>query len=290
MGPADARAQLRAEIERAVRRLQEAGVPSPRPDALALAAYALGVPQLILAAPPPLPEGFAARYGQVVERRARREPLQHIVGFAGFRHVRLRVVPGVFVPRPETEIVAGAAIDAACQVAAPLVVDLCSGSGAIAAAVADEVADARVVALDVDPAAAELTRDNLAAAGASAARVVCGDVADPDVLGELAGSVDVVVSNPPYIPPDGVPIDPEVRDHDPAAALYGGGTDGLELPRQVVSAAGRLLRAGGYLIMEHGDVQGAAVRDLVAADGRFEGIVTRRDLTDRDRFVVARRR
>jgi release factor glutamine methyltransferase len=285
----DERAALRAQLETAAARLAAAGVPSPRPDALALAAHALGVERLVLAVPPPVPDGFAARYRDLVARRAAREPLQHILGFTHFRRVRLRVEPGVFVPRPETELVAGAAIAAARVVAgrAPLVVDLCTGTGAIAAAVADELPGARVVAVDVEPAAAALARANLA--GAPSARVRVGDVADPGLLAELDGTVDVVVSNPPYIPPDTEPVDPEVREHDPARALYGGGADGLGVPRLVSAAAARLLRPGGVLVMEHGDAQGAAARTLVAAAGAFAEIVTHPDLTGRDRFVTARR-
>lgn len=283
---ADDAAALRAEIERAVHVLAGAGVASPHPDALALAEHALGVPRLVLAVPPVLPPEFVERYRLLVERRARREPLQHIVGFTHFRRLRLRVVPGVFVPRPETEVVAGAAIDAARAVPGAVVVDLCCGSGAIAAAVADEVPGARVIAVDAEPAAVALTRDNT---GAARVTVLAGDVTDPSLLIDFGGRVDVVVSNPPYIPPDGVPVDPEVRDHDPARALYGGGTDGLDVPRAVVAAAARLLRPGGTLIMEHGDRQGAQVRALVAGSAAFADIGTRPDLTGRDRFVVARR-
>lgn len=292
----DERAALREQVERAVAELAAAGVPSPRPDALALAAHALGVRQLVLAAPPPLPDGFAGRYRELVARRSTREPLQHILGWTGFRRLRLWVAPGVFVPRPETELVAGAAIEAARQAQAAagrpaVVVDLCTGTGAIAAAVADEVPGARVVAVDLDPAAVALARANLAAAGDGdgAAAVEAGDVADPRLLAELAAGVDVVVANPPYIPPDAEPLDPEVRDHDPAAALYGGGVDGLDVPRLVVAAAARLLRPGGWLVMEHGDEQGPAVRSLVHAADGFDRIATRPDLTGRDRFVTARR-
>lgn len=283
---------LRSEIDAAAARLGGAGVPSPGPDALALAEHALGVDRLVLAVPPPVPADFAARYADLVARRARREPLQHILGWAAFRHLRLRVEPGVFVPRPETELVAGAAIEAARAVSGrpPLVIDLCTGTGAIAAAVADEVPGARVVAIDVDPAAVALARANLATAGDGTARVRSGDVADPQLLAELAGAADVVVSNPPYIPPDAEPVDPEVRDHDPARALYGGGADGLDVPRLVIAAAARLLRPGSLLVMEHGDEQGLVVRQAVAAAGAFTEIGTRPDLAGRDRFVTARRR
>jgi release factor glutamine methyltransferase len=196
----------------------------------------------------------------------------------------------VFVPRPETEVVAGAAIDAARSVTGrdPVVVDLCTGTGAIAASIADEVPTAHVIAVDVDPAAVELARTNLADFG-DRARVDRADITVPGLLAELAGSVDVLVSNPPYIPPDAVPIDTEVRAHDPQRALYGGGADGLDVPRDVVASAIRLLRTGGLLVMEHGDEQGPSVRAVVAGTGGFTEIGTRQDLTGRDRFVVARR-
>lgn len=291
MNSADDRTRLRAGIDHAVTTLAEAGVASPRVDATALAAYALGVSQLVLAMPPPLPSGFDAEYAELVERRRLREPLQQIVGFAVFRHVTLRVEPGVFVPRPETEVVAGAAVAEAASITEhrPLVVDLGSGTGAIAASVDVEVPGVRVIAVEVDPAAATLTRANLATVASDSARVVQSDVADPGLLADLDGTVDVVVSNPPYIPSDEVPEDPEVRVHDPARALYGGGADGLDVPRAVARAAARLLRRGGLFVMEHGDAQGPAVRELVDAVGGFDEIRTHLDLTDRDRYVTARR-
>jgi len=257
---------------------------------MALAARALGVERLTLAVPPPVPAGFTERYRALVARRAAREPLQHILGFAWFRHVRLLVRPGVFVPRPETEVVAGAAIDEARSITrrTPLVVDLCTGTGAIAASVADEVPTASVIAVDAEPAAVDLARTNLAAFD-DRARAELADVTASGLLAELAGCVDVLVSNPPYIPSDAVPVDPEVHEHDPARALYGGGADGLDVPRAVIAAARRLLRSGGLLAMEHGDEQGPSVRELVESDGGFDRPQTRQDLTGRDRYVIARR-
>ena len=287
--------RLRQVVTGATRLLAEAGVPSPAHDAEALAAYALGLDRLEWALTPDADDGFTTRYADLVERRRRREPLQRIVGSAGFRYLTVVVADDVFVPRPETEVVAQVAVDEAARLAAagtaPLVVDLCCGSGVIGVSVADEVPDARVVAVDSSPAAVAASRTNAADAGAgvdSRVEVRLGDVGDRATLADLDGTVDVVVANPPYIPPDAVPQDPEVRDHDPDLALYGGGADGLEVPRAVVRAAARLLRADGLLVMEHAEVQAAAVRQSVGSGG-FTAVRTERDLTGRDRMVVARR-
>lgn len=174
--------------------------------------------------------------------------------------------------------------------------DLCTGSGALAAAVLDELPQAEVLAVDLSPEAVELAAENLEAAGPGRGRVLRADLAgspgdaDP-ALAELAAAagVDAVLSNPPYVPPDAVPRDPEVARHDPAAALYGGGAEGLELPRQVLRWARHLLRPGGLLVMEHADVQGEVTRALAAEVGGFGTPITARDLTGRDRFLVVRR-
>ncbi len=286
--PGGASPSVRTYVDGAARLLREAGVVSAQVDATALAACALGVDRLpVTRSHDPAPDGFAARYAGLVDRRRRREPLQHIVGRTGFRYLDLQVEPGVFVPRPETETVAGHAVAEAARIAAGgSVVDLCCGTGAIALAVATEVPGARVVAVDVDAAAVDLTRRNAAAVGARL-DVRQGDVRDPDLLSDLAGTVDVVVANPPYIPPDQVPVDPEVRDHDPDLALYGGGLDGLDLPRAVLAAAVRLLAPGGLLVMEHAEVQAPAVRAAARAAGLVE-VRTEADLTGRPRAVVAR--
>ncbi|AEI12971.1 peptide chain release factor N(5)-glutamine methyltransferase [Cellulomonas gilvus] len=285
---------VRALVEGAVRVLDEADVPSPRVDATQLAAYALGLPRLELAlAPDPAPDGFVEEFAGLVERRRSREPLQHIVGSTVFRYLTLRVEPGVFVPRPETEVVAQVAIDEAARLVAaggrPLVVDLCCGTGAIALSVDTEVPGTDVVAVDLSAEAVGLTRANHGAVGSLGMRVEQGDVRDPALLAELAGRVDVLVSNPPYVPPDAVPREPEVRDHDPDLALYGGGLDGLDVPRAVLAAAARLLAPGGLLVMEHAEVQDAAVRQAASATGAFEQVRTLPDLTGRPRMLVARR-
>ncbi|MPV38973.1 peptide chain release factor N(5)-glutamine methyltransferase [Georgenia subflava] len=266
--------------------LTDAGVPSPAVDARLLAEHLLGGP-LVLA--PAVDTELLARYAELVRRRGRREPLQHITGTMAFRHLVLHAAPGAFVSRPETEVVAGVAVDAAGAVAAggriPVVVDLCTGSGAIALAVATEVPGSVVHAVELSDAALAVARRNVADL-APDVHLVAGDAAT--ALPELDGTVDVVVSNPPYIPPDAVPVDVEVREHDPDVALYGGGPDGLTVPRAVVATAARLLRPGGVLVMEHAEVQSAAVREIVRAAGLGQ-VTTGVDLTGRDRYVSARR-
>ena len=283
----------RTLIEDAARDLAAAGVPSPDHDARALAAFALGRDRLPALAGLEVDPDAAATFSALVERRRRREPLQHLVGSTGFRYLTLAVEPGVFVPRPETEVVAQVAIDEATRLAAegraPVVVDLCCGAGGIAVSVATEVPASQVVAVDISRQAVALTRRNALAAGVGAIRLEQADVAEPDLLADLDDNVDVVISNPPYIPPDGVPVDPEVRDHDPALALYGGGPDGLDVPRAVAAAARRLLRPGGLFVMEHAEVQDAAARTLASAAG-FDEVRTIADLTGRPRAVVARLR
>ncbi|KQT02513.1 peptide chain release factor N(5)-glutamine methyltransferase [Cellulomonas sp. Leaf395] len=279
---------MRALVEGASSILADAGVPSPRHDATALAAHVLGQERLELALAPPVPDGFAEQFAGLVERRRNREPLQHLVGSTGFRYLTLLVEPGVFVPRPETEVVAQVAIDEAARLTDPLVVDLCCGAGGIALSVATEVPGARVVAVDLSIEAVDLTRRNAVAVQADV-RVEHGDVADPMLLQELDGTVDVLVANPPYIPPDAEPVDPEVRDHDPDLALYGGGLDGLDVPRAVLRAAARLLVPGGLLVMEHAEVQDAAAREAAQSTGAFVEVESRPDLTGRPRMLVARR-
>src|SRR5690606_3382282 len=234
---------------------------------------------------PPTADQLTA-YAALVERRRRREPLQHLTGEMFFRHLRLVSAPGAFVVRPETELVAEEAITAARRLPAPRVVDLCTGSGAIALAVATEVPAAEVWAVELSEAAPAVARRN-AADLAPHVTLVQDDAAT--ALPELDGTADVVVSNPPYVPPDAVPRDPEVRDHDPDLALYGGGHDGLDVPRAVLRTAARLLRPGGTLVMEHAEVQATAVRAAATGTGAFVDVRTVQDLSGRDRMVVARR-
>ena len=227
---------------------------------------------------------------ELIERRAAREPLQHIIGRAPFRSLELAVGPGVFVPRPETESVAQFAIDALLAVPSPSPrgIDLGTGSGAIAIAMATEVPHARVFAVENSPRAFIWARQNARELAGDNLRLIFADLADtPATLGgeQLDGTLDVVVSNPPYIPLGAIPRDPEVRLHDPEAALYGG-IDGLDVVRAVSSRARRLLHPGGVLIIEHGELQGDGMRTLLGADG-WRAASTHRDLLGRDRTTTA---
>lgn len=276
-------------VERSAALLERAGVPTPRVDAELLVGHVLGLSRGGVQARAAVDAAITAEQDaairEAVERRAAREPLQHITGRAAFRALDLAVGPGVFVPRPETEQVAQFAIDALRAVASaePLGVDLGTGSGAIALAMATEVPRARVVGVELDPDAFVWARRNLTEVGAPNARIVRADLAN--ALPELDGMVDVLISNPPYIPLGMVPRDPEVRLFDPEPALYGG-EDGLDAVRAVSRTGLRLLRPGGTLVLEHGELQAAAIAHLLADDG-WRAIAGHRDATGRDRATTA---
>ncbi|GAA0996196.1 peptide chain release factor N(5)-glutamine methyltransferase [Subtercola frigoramans] len=282
---------VRVLLEHATAVLSRAGVPDPDVDAQLLLGHVLGASrgqvQAFTFTDAPVSADDAIAIAEVIERRAGREPLQHITGTTGFRSLELAVGPGVFVPRPETEFVAGLAIDSLRSMAdeSPLAVDLGTGSGAIALSLATEVPHARVVAVENSSPAFIWAKQNFAAVDARNARLVFIDLAV--ALPELDGLVSVVVSNPPYIPAGAIPRDPEVRLFDPEHALYGG-EDGLDVVRSVSQTARRLLRAGGALVIEHGELQGAEIRELLASDG-WNATATHRDLTGRDRATTALR-
>ena len=273
----------RSVLAAATRRLAEAGVPSPEYDAAALLAHVLGTSRATLFAVESVHPDQLVELDALVDRRARREPLQHLTGIAHFRHVALAVGPGVFVPRPETELLAGWAIEEASTTDRPLVLDLGTGSGAIAAAVADEVPSAKVHALELDERAHQWAERNLAGTGVDLRQ---GDLAT--AFDDLAGQVDVIASNPPYIPLDAwESVAPEARDHDPELALWSGG-DGLDAIRALEARAAVLLRPGGVIGVEHADVQGETAPGVFADSGRWTEVKDHHDLADRPRFLTAR--
>ncbi len=279
-------------VKRATAVLADAGVPSPALDAQLLAAHLLGVGRgevvAMLFGTTVSPSG----YDSLIARRAAREPLQHITGVAYFRHLELAVGPGVFVPRPETETVVQLGIDVLTQLrlergaAAELVaVDLGTGSGAIAGSLATEVPGCQVYAVELSQDAFVWARQNLETTGVT---LVQGDLRD--AFPELNGRADVVVSNPPYIPAAAIPRDLEVRLHDPHMALYGGGADGLEMPAAAAATAARLLRPGGFFVMEHAEVQAAQMAQMFQNSGDWHHVQGHQDLTGRDRATSGIRR
>jgi release factor glutamine methyltransferase len=272
-------------------RFSDAGIETPKADAELLVGHVLELSRGEVQAQALIDATIDAAKLQELEplaiRRESREPLQHITGIAYFRQLELHVGRGVFVPRPETESVAQLAIDAlsAAQTPEPIAVDLGTGSGAIALAMAVEVPTARVFAVEKSTDAFPFTRKNFEKYEHTGARLVLGDLRDE--FAELNGTADVVASNPPYIPVDAIPRDPEVRDYDPNLALYGG-ADGMDVIHLVSATASRLLREGGYLVIEHADNQGEQVRQLLLADGWHE-VQKHQDLTGRDRSVSAKK-
>ncbi len=274
--------------------LREAGVSSPEYDARELLAHVTGSSRMVLADPTP---EQAAEFGRLVARRAEREPLQHLTAVAYFRHVELVVGPGVFVPRPETELLAGWAVEQAALVSrlgrgrprtstsgGPVVVDLCTGSGAIAKSVAEEVPGAAVHAVELDESAFPWAERNLAGTGVD---LRLGDFRT--AFEDLLGTVDVVVCNPPYVPLEAwESVAVEARDHDPHLALFSG-DDGLDAIRALAVRAAALLRPGGVVGVEHADVQGESAPAVFAAQGSWDEVRDHEDLNGRPRFVTARR-
>jgi len=285
---------LRGGIRAAAARLREAGVASADVDAVELAAHALGVDasevrRLMVLGGRTLPSTYAA----LVDERVRRVPLQHLTGRSHFRRLTLSVGPGVFVPRPETELLVELALAEVDRVAAsptdaPVrVVDLCSGSGAIALSVKEERPDTEVRGVEISPDAyawAVANRDRLGLE----VDLAEGDATQP-CFPDWTNGVDVVTVNPPYIPVGAVPLDPEVRDHDPAVALYGGSEDGLAIPLAVARVAATLLRPGGLVLLEHADSQGESLPRRLAAAGGWTDVTDHDDLSGRPRVTTARR-
>jgi release factor glutamine methyltransferase len=296
--------RVRDVIVDAQRRLTDAGVPSPSADAAEIVAHALGVPRTALYLHDPIDGAARVRIEQLMAKRITRVPLQHIIGTAPFRRMNIRVGPGVFTPRPETELVAEAAIRVLRDTPTDqrTAVDLCSGSGAIALALATELDHVTAYGVEVSPEAMRWAEVNHAAAESllreqqSSLTLVLGDAGADDVLVALHGTVAVVTCNPPYIPDAMVPKEPEVQMHEPGIALFGG-PDGLDQIRRMQQTAARLLRTGGLFVVEHADVQGddqtngvpACLADARADDGGplWSDIQDRSDLAGRPRFTMA---
>jgi release factor glutamine methyltransferase len=275
----------RAVLSAAVDRLREAGVASPEHDAAELLAHVLGTTRSRLPLVDTVPDDVQGQFDALIARRATREPLQHLTGTAYFRHVELAVGPGVFVPRPETELLAGWAVEQAASTTgrAPVVVDLCTGSGAVAKAIADEVPAASVHAVELDEAALPWAERNLSGTGVDLRE---GDMAT--AFDDLAGTVDVLTCNPPYIPLDAwESVAPEARDHDPHLALFSG-ADGLDAIRVLERRAALLLRPGGVVGFEHADAQGESAPAVFSATGRWSDVRDHADLAGRARFTTAR--
>jgi release factor glutamine methyltransferase len=276
--------RLRSAIDSATTRLADAGIDSARYDAEELAAHLAGTERGRLPLLGSPDEAFFDDYNAAVAARSRRVPLQHLTGIAAFGPLTLSVGPGVFIPRPETEAMLEWTV-AQSLPAKPVIVDVCTGSGALALALARHWPDARVIGLDDSDAALDYARRN---AAGTTVEFVRADVADPDVLTELDGQVDLVVSNPPYVP-DGAELEPEVVDHDPPHAVFGG-PDGMAVIPAVTRLAGRLLRPGGLFGVEHDDTTSSMTAETIRGTDLFDDIVARTDLTRRPRFVTARAR
>lgn len=275
--------RLRCAIDSAATLLADAGINSARHDAEALAAHLTGAERGRLALIASPDDTFFDRYRVAIAERSRRVPLQHITGITAFGPLTLCVGPGVFIPRPETEAMLEWAM-AQPLPANPVIVDVCTGSGALALALAQHRPAARVLGIDDSQAALEYARKNSAG---TTVELQCADAADPGLLAELDGQVDLVVANPPYVP-DTTEVEPEVAHHDPPHAVFGG-PDGMTVINAVVLLAGRWLRPGGFFAVEHDDTTASPTSELISGTGLFGDVVARQDLTGRPRFVTARR-
>ncbi|MGQ3385223.1 peptide chain release factor N(5)-glutamine methyltransferase [Glutamicibacter sp. TV12E] len=275
--------ELSAVRHAAIAALASAGVPSPGVDADLLLCHVLGISRSELKLRELRGDVFQGeqreQFTALVAARRTRIPLQHLTGVAHFRYLELKVGPGVFTPRPETETVVQLGLDfvAAHRIEAPSCIDLCSGSGAIAAALASELPGSKVWAVELSAEAIGYTRANCLPHQIT---VLHQDATS--LPGQFNGSMDLVISNPPYIPPNAIPREAEVRDHDPDMALYGLGEDGLQIPRAISAQAMKLLRPGGYFVMEHAEVQQDSAAAMLREAG-FERVAGHKDLTGRAR-------
>jgi release factor glutamine methyltransferase len=279
--------KLSEALSLASQKLTEAGVPSPQADATWLLCHVLDTDRSDLLTRITFDQSLTAAqlddFSVALARREKREPLQHITGKAAFRSLELSVGPGVFVPRPETEQVVQYAIDYLRQLPRPgVAIDLGTGSGAIAIAMAVEVPQTKVYAVELSESAFDYATKNIEANNAG---VELRLGAMQEVVSDLVGGLDVVISNPPYIPSSAIPIDPEVRNFDPELALYGG-EDGLDVIRDISGIAAALLRPGGLLVLEHADGQSESIRELLLNDG-WLNVSAFQDATMRYRTITA---
>jgi release factor glutamine methyltransferase len=279
--------RLRCAIDSATTLLAAAGIDSARYDAEELAAYLAGTERGRLPLLGSPDETFFDRYHAAIAARSRRVPLQHLTGTAAFGPLTLAVGPGVFVPRPETEAMLEWANSQRLDETPdrPVIVDVCTGSGALALALARHWPDARVVGIDDSDAALEYARRNSVGTNMDLIRA---DVTDPGLLAEFDGKVNLVVSNPPYVP-DTAELEPEVSEHDPPHAVFAG-PDGMAVITSVVRLAGRWLRPGGLFAVEHDDTTSSLTYKMISDTALFDDIVARVDLTGRPRFVTARKK
>lgn len=281
---ATGRHALRQAIDSAAARLAAAGIDSARFDAEELAAHVAGTDRGRLALSETLADEFFGRFDDIVAARSRRVPLQHLLGTAAFGPVLLHVGPGVFIPRPETESILEWA-RAQSLPARAVIVDVCTGSGALAVALARCRPDAKVIGIDDSDAALEYARRN---AQGTSVELVHADVTSAGLLPELDGRVDMCVANPPYVP-EGAVLEPEVMQHDPSHAVFGG-PDGMAVIPAVVALAGRWLRPGGFFAIEHDDSTSGRAVECIDKTGLFDDVAARVDLAGQPRFVTARRK
>ncbi|OBJ79739.1 protein-(glutamine-N5) methyltransferase, release factor-specific [Mycobacterium gordonae] len=270
-------------IDSAAAQLAEAGIDSARWDAEQLAAHLAGTDRGRLRFLETPDEDFFGRFHHAVTARAQRVPLQHLIGTVGFGPVLLHVGPGVFIPRPETEAMFEWAA-AQPLPAQPVIVDACTGSGALAVALSRHWPAARIIGIDDSEAALDYARRNAEGTGVE---LLHADIGTPGLLPELDGRVDLVVSNPPYVPDDAA-LEPEVSQHDPSHAVFGG-PDGMAVIPAVVARAASWLRPGGLFAVEHDDTTSALTVECITTTGLFDDVVARNDLAGRPRFVTARR-
>jgi release factor glutamine methyltransferase len=277
------------------KRFQNAQIDSARTDAELIVAHVLGVSRSGLSLLQEITPEMQREIERLCQLRQQRIPLQHLTGEQGFRKLILKVGAGVFIPRPETELLVESTIRELQDLPSSKILDLCSGSGAIAVSLASELANAHVTAVEVSDQAFSFLQANAVNNQAQiTAKNSSLELLNKDVT-EITfenSSFDAVVANPPYIPEAMVPKDPEVALHDPKIALYSG-RDGLDLIRVIIDKAADLLKPGGWLAIEHSDLQGDAivgVPGLIKKTEKFENIADRKDLNGLPRYTVAKKR